>query len=51
MVPLVFLIALQLCVFVHRCTKVSHVMYAQIDFLKNVKKNCRYKVISVMSLN
>lgn len=43
MVPLIFLIALQLCVFVHRCTKVSHVMYAQIDFHKNVEKTVDIK--------
>lgn len=43
MVPLIFLIALQLCVFVHQCTKVSHVMYAQIDFLKNVEKTVDIK--------
>lgn len=43
MVPLVFHIALQLCVFVHRCTRVSHVMYAQIDFLKNVEKTVDIK--------
>lgn len=43
MVPLVFLIALQLCVFVHRCTRVSHVMYAQINFLKNVEKTVDIK--------
>lgn len=43
MVPLVFLIALQLCVFVHRCARVSHVMYAQIDFLKNVEKTVDIK--------
>lgn len=42
MVPLIFLIALQLCVFVHH-TKVSHVMYAQIDFHKNVEKTVDIK--------